>query len=360
MFRILIVAMQGDPHLEAILWGLRRLGHEPTVWYWSDFPKHDFGFLRLGEGETSFGIEIGGRFYSDPFDVIWVRRRGDPVPMEGSHPDDVGIIHLQSSKFFDNILPHLGHANTRWVNHPDADHRCRNKADQLLAAKASGFRIPETLVGNDIGAVREFFDQNRGSMVHKAFSHLRWLNEDGSRTAGRTSLVKAAHLAQDFAVRACPGIYQHNIEKRHELRVTVIGERVIAAAIYSQRDGTTIDWRCEGGRGSTNLAEIDIDPALAERCRKLCRRLGVAFGCIDLIVTPDNEVVFLEINCVGQFLFNEIADPSLPMLDTFCRYLAFGDGMGADEQLPTLRFADYRAELVARPGGAAALAAARY
>ena len=51
------------------------------------------------------------------------------------------------------------------------------------------------------------------------------------------------------AVRACPGIYQQRIEKRHELRLTVMGQAAIAALIDSQRDGPSIDWRTEGGRG---------------------------------------------------------------------------------------------------------------
>jgi hypothetical protein len=38
-------------------------------------------------------------------------------------------------------------------------------------------------------------------------------------------------------------------------------------------------------------------------------------------VTPDGEVVFLEVNEAGQFVFNESVDPSIPMLDAFCRYL---------------------------------------
>ena len=352
MLKILIVATKDDPHLLAVSWGLRKLGHEPTIWYGSNFPKQDAGFLRLNQEKLSFGLHIDGVLHTEPFDVIWVRRMGNPAPPDGSHPDDVFAIRQESKSFVANLLPHLGHAGTRWVNHPDGDHRCRNKIDQLLAARAVGFRVPDTLMGNDIGAVRRFFDQQH-NIVHKAFNFLQWQNEDGSQTAGRTSPVDASHLAQDFAVRACPGIYQKNIGKSHELRVTVIGETVIAARIDSQHDGQTTDWRYDGGRGTTNLSAVDLDPALAERCRAFCRSMGVVVGCIDLIVQPDGEVIFLEINSMGQFLFNEIADPRLPMLDTFCRYLVHGDARQDGDGLPALRFADFRAEEEAGPGGGA-------
>lgn len=357
--KILIVAGQGDPHLLAISWGLRKLGHEPTIWNWSAFPKRDAGYLRLSEGTLSFGLDIDGVLHTEPFDVVWVRRMGNPVPIEGSHPDDVGAIRMESKNFLDYLLPHVGHAGTRWLNHPDGDVRCRKKIEQLLAASAVGFRVPETVMGNHTGAVRQFFDQQR-KIVHKAFTFLQWQNEDGSQTAGRTAPVDASHLAQDFAVRACPGIYQNNIEKSHELRVTVIGDTVIAAAIDSQRDGPTTDWRYEGGRGTTNLTAVELDPALAERCRVFCRRMGVVFGCIDLIVRPDHEVVFLEINSMGQFLFKEIADPRLPLLDTFCRYLVHGDARPAGDRQPALRFADFRDDEKRRPEGAAWMDTARF
>jgi glutathione synthase/RimK-type ligase-like ATP-grasp enzyme len=359
VLKILIVARKGDPHLLVISWGLRKLGHEPTIWYWSEFPKRDSGFLRLSEQGLSFGLDIDGIEHVEPFDVVWVRRMGSPVPIEGSHPDDVGVIRHESANFIENLLPHVGHAGTRWVNPLDGDSRCRKKIDQLLAARAVGFRVPETLMGNDVGAVRRFFDQQK-SIIHKSFSYLHWQNEDGSQTSGRTAPIHAAHLAQDFAVRASPGIYQNNIEKSYELRVTVIGATVVAAAIDSQRDGPTTDWRYEGGRGSTNLTAFDLDPALAERCRVFCRSMGVVFGCIDLIVRPDKEVVFLEINSMGQFLFKEIADPRLTMLDIFCRYLVHGDACPADDGLPVLRFADFPEEEKRRPEGAAWLATALF
>ncbi len=354
MSRILIVARRDDAHSDAVRWGLDRLGHAPQVWYWSDFPGSDTASLRCQDDiDPVPTLRLDGARHQGAFDVIWIRRCGKPAPMAGTHPDDAEIAVSESRKFLDMLLPCLGHAGTRWVNDPLADARCRSKPAQLAAATQQGFAIPPTLIGNDADAVRAFFAEHAGQIIHKSLSHLRWDNGDGSRTTGCTSLLAAAHLEHDFAVRACPAIYQRHIEKDHELRVTVIGDTVLAAAIDSQRDGPTVDWRCEGGRGETNLRRVELDPALAARCRALCRSLGLAFGCIDLVVTPEGEVVFLEINHGGQFLFKEQADPSLPMLDTFCRYLAQGE-----TRTPALALADYFAEARARRAAAQVRAAA--
>lgn len=330
MTKVLIISFRDDSHTKAVTWGLRELGLDPVVWYCSEFPKDESAVLRLGgQGRQLAKLALKSGEYPGPFDAIWVRRREDPAPMPGTHPDDREVVVSESKAFFDNILLRLGGPDTRWVNHPYADHRCRNKATQLLTAQGLGLRIPDTLIGNDIHEVRAFFASHPQGVVHKTFYPLKWDNEDGSRTAARTSLITSAHLAGDFAVRACPGIYQEKIEKQYELRVTVMGDTVLASRIDSQRDGPTIDWRYEGGRGRSNLSATTLAPELAQLCRSVCRELGLSFGCIDLIITPSGEPVFLEINCAGQFLFNEDSDPAMPMLDTFCRYLATGTAEGA-------------------------------
>ena len=70
--------------------------------------------------------------------------------------------------------------------------------------------------------------------------------------------------------------------------------------------------------------------------------LGLAFGCLDFIVTPDGKYVFLEVNQMGQFLWVEVANPDLLVLDAFCHLLVSGT---ADfpwaPQADALRVADF-------------------
>ena len=324
--KILIIAVHHDPHSQAVCWGLRVLGHEPVVWYWENFPKNDTAGLRIGPTQRpSLHLTVDGTLHTEPFDVIWMRRKGTPSPMAGGHPDDTEIVESESLKYFENVVPFLGHDTTRWINHFDVTPQHMNKAHQLIVANALGFSIPDTLIGNDAQQVREFFAAHQGEIIHKAFAQVRWENEDGSRTIAKTSAITSEHLASDFVLRACPCIYQAHIKKKYELRVTVMGGIAIAAAIYSQQDGPTVDWRCEGGRGQSNLRAIALEPALHEKCIAVCRKLNITFGCVDLIVTENDEIVFLEVNSGGQFLFKEVSAPNIPMLDTFCRFLIHGD-----------------------------------
>lgn len=326
------------------MWGLQSLGQHPIHCCWSDFPRQNKAALKLGcSNSSSFKLTIGDTVLDAPFDAVWVRRRVHPSSMAGTHPGDNAFVLGESTRYLDCLLPRLGHAGTRWVNHPVSLERSKDKVLQLELAQALGFLIPATLIGNDIEELRAFFLRHPGGIVHKSLTPMNWQNDDGSRTSARTSQLSAAHLEQEFPVRACPAIYQEKIDKKYELRVTVMGDTVIAARIDSQRDGPTIDWRYDGGLGRSNLQRADLAPDIAERCRVLCRRLDLAFGCIDLIVTPSGDIIFLEVNNAGQFLFKELADPRLPMLDAFCRYLASGAATTPDTVTAAVTMANYLA-----------------
>ncbi len=318
---ILIVDKGSDVHASSVHDGLRQLGHRPVIWDWSRFPAADSCSLRIREGEApALSLYLSGQHHEGPFDAVWVRRRHEPRAAPDGHPDDTPFVLSEAERFLQSALACAGHATTHWVNHPLHDNRLTPKLVQLSVAAEMGFRIPPTLAGNHHGDVLAFYDECRGELISKYMHQSYWQNEDGSRTVSRTSKLKAEHLADAFPVQACPTIYQRQLGKQYELRVTVMGDNAIAVAIDSQRDGPTVDWRREGGYGQ--LRPYTLEPDLAGRCIALCRKLGLAFGAIDLVVGEQGDIYFLEVNAAGQFLWKEFALPELPLLDTFCRYLA--------------------------------------
>jgi glutathione synthase/RimK-type ligase-like ATP-grasp enzyme len=70
-----------------------------------------------------------------------------------------------------------------------------------------------------------------------------------------------------------------------------------------------------------DLAPCELDGVLADRCRALLRLLGLEVAGIDLIVTPQNDTVFLEINAVGRWDFVQEAT-GLPIASAIARRLA--------------------------------------
>jgi hypothetical protein len=62
---------------------------------------------------------------------------------------------------------------------------------------------------------------------------------------------------------------------------------------------------------------------MEKRCLCLMETLGLAFGAIDLIVTPHGKYVFLEVNPAGQFLWLD-STLGLPLLDALSQMLIQG------------------------------------
>ncbi len=105
------------------------------------------------------------------------------------------------------------------------------------------------------------------------------------------------------AVRFAPVIFQRYVEAAVDLRVTVVGNEIFPAALYSQRSAYPIDLRMD--MANTRIEAHDMPREVQNGLRELMRRLGIVYGAIDMRMTPVGEYVFLEVNPAGQWLFIE-------------------------------------------------------
>ena len=88
------------------------------------------------------------------------------------------------------------------------------------------------------------------------------------------------------------------------MRLTVVDETVVAVGIDSQgRSTTELDWR----RDQANIRYFRTHaPAdLRRQVLNLMRTFDLKFATMDFIVQPDGDVVFLEINPMGHWLWLE-------------------------------------------------------
>jgi glutathione synthase/RimK-type ligase-like ATP-grasp enzyme len=65
-----------------------------------------------------------------------------------------------------------------------------------------------------------------------------------------------------------------------------------------------VDWR-RGGSLELNYRPHTLPKEIGSTCRRLVDRLDLSFGAIDMILTPQGEYVFLEINPNGQWAWIE-------------------------------------------------------
>lgn len=196
-----------------------------------------------------------------------------------------------------DCLPHADHfdrlAALRTVPGPVA---------MLRWARDAGLAVPRTLASSDPTAVAAFIDGTPGPTIQKM------LDSSASRVprpGGADFLPTLRTTARDRArldrVAVCPMVFQEEVPKQHELRVTVVGDRLFTAAIDPRG---TVDWR-QHPELVRSFTPWRLDPAVGHAILRLMDRLGLELGTVDLIVRPDGRHVFLEVNTVSFFDFVE-------------------------------------------------------
>ncbi len=341
--RVLIPTYLQDVHASVVGHALRLKGHEAVLWHGADFPTRQQASISLSEGE-GFGWELSGPeldLAGDRFDVVWYRRQVPPVlPTEDLHEGDRRIAE-QSCLALYRAMWHLVAPDARWVNPAESRARSISKPVQLVEARRSGLKVPLTLFSNDPAHIRRFLTEHEGQTIYKSFAPFQWVREDGIALMFATDIT-LDDLPDDEDLRLSAGIFQRKVQKAYELRVTYIGDYAAVMKIYSQETpGARTDSKAAGldalrVEKAHSLPE-DVDRA----CRELMKRLGIVFGCFDMVVTPEGEHVFLEVNEMGQFLWVEQQEPELMVLEPFCELLIEGR-CDADWQpkADSLRFMD--------------------
>jgi glutathione synthase/RimK-type ligase-like ATP-grasp enzyme len=165
----------------------------------------------------------------------------------------------------------------------------------------------------------DFYRQHNGQVVYKQIG-AAFIQYAGDKFIRFTEVVSKRDVAYAQSVRSCPLIFQAYVPKRVELRVTVVGREVFPAEIHSQQTNQTRhDWR-RYDFGKTLYQPHKLPSEVRERCLELVERLGLCYGAIDLVVTPDGRYVFLEINPNGQYLWVELAT-GMPISEAICDLL---------------------------------------
>jgi glutathione synthase/RimK-type ligase-like ATP-grasp enzyme len=327
--RILIVTNGGDLHADIVAEKLVARGGDPFRLNLDEFPGHFAVMLEFTGGRWE-GIlshnPTGDTLSLSEIGAVWMRKKADfSFTRERLAPQERAFAESETEHILFSLLYSL---DCYWMSHPVAVRGSIWKGEQLLRAARMGFDVPPAVITNRRACVDALNGTAGHGIVFKALSSpslgASEVPPEERMTAGvPTTLIAEEHEEFLDAVVELPSFFQHYIPKQHELRVTVIGERLFAARIHSQDDPrTATDFR---DFSAEILYETAVLPSEIERrCIEFVHSYGLTYGALDLIVTPDGDYVFLENNPVGQFLFVEQLVPELDMTGALAECLIEG------------------------------------
>ncbi|MFB9209246.1 MvdC/MvdD family ATP grasp protein [Nonomuraea spiralis] len=327
---LLILSEPGDATVEMVLPKLKARGADALWWDPGDYPSAARLTARFGaDGDELFLTRDGQVFDLSTTTAVWTRRPGRPRAAENvTAADQRERVEELSEWFMDGFWDLL---DARWLPaRRPVLRRAHNKLVHLALARRLGFAVPRTVITNDPAELVPAYERAGGRLIAKAMEHTPF-EIDGGTHAVYTTVVDRRALAGRSLLAHEPVILQPYVAKAVELRVTVVGRQVFTAEIASQDSPRTRDdWRhYDFARARHSVHRLPDD--VATRCADLVAALGVSFGAIDLILTPDGEYVFLEINPNGQWAWIEELT-GLPISDAIADWLTAEEAEETDAQ----------------------------
>lgn len=317
---ILILTATDDVHADKVTEYLDALDAPFRRIDLEDYPSKLRLALSYESGEVRGHIQHGSEsLVSTDIQSIWYRRPGAPV----ADPSiaDTRIRRYIEAECLNHVDDFLAALPVFQLPAPPARQRLADlKAMQLALACSLGMKTPRTLITNDPGRLLDFHQRRSGSIVSKLASGTL-VHHYGLELSRYTQVLRRKDLDNAEAAALCPTIFQQYVEKAFELRITIVGDEIFAVEIHSQDSNRArYDWR-HYDLGNTPHRPHRLPRDIADALLLFMRRLDLAYGAIDMIVTPQGEYVFLEINPNGQYLWIERAS-GLPISRSIARLLA--------------------------------------
>ncbi len=311
---VLIITNELDVHADAVARELRARDVPVFRFHPEDFPQTSSVSLEIHDGRITGEITTEYQTVAlEDIRAAWYRqpqRLFHGIKMTSAKLDD--YVKAQTTLTLTALYQGL---DAFWVGDPHKLRLANIKALQLAEASKAGLQTPHTLISNDPKKVSTFVEQlGDAECAIKPLLALGVTDEQGYRLPLTTTLPKGHPLD---SVALAPNIFQPYIHKAAELRVVVMGEKIFSAEILSQdNEATRKDWRA--GECSHKPYSLPVDVQVA--IHRMMDSFGINFSSIDMVVSPEGEHVFLELNPNGQWLWLE-EELGLPLVTTMADLL---------------------------------------
>lgn len=249
--------------------------------------------------EQVLTLENGEKYMLSDIGAIWYRRFHTGRDLPKDIEPQIRKTCFEESKR--TLLGYFDALDAFKMDDYWAIRKASSKELQLIKARAHGIDIPDTLTTNNPQAVTDFFHKHNGEIISKMQTAFAIYNE-GKESVVYTNPIKASDLDKLEDLKLCPMQFQEALSKKLELRATVVGDKVFCIAIDSNKfQDENYDWRKKGSSTLEAWFPYELPEKEVKKLVALTKDLGLNYGAADYILTPEDELKFLEINPCGEF-----------------------------------------------------------
>lgn len=305
---IIVLSRSDDPHVHFLSRTFNRRGIEALCLYTDELYLN--GGVSYSSQTNKVDYVLDEQVTHDPKPKsIWYRRPG--MPNIVGDITDSGIRAFCEREAEAAILGSLHLLDVVWVNAPDKISVAKHKMFQLSLAQKLGLKVAPTYITNRVADVKRLIRESPNGVVYKPLTWgVAYPEERVDGVAIPTTRIDDVDLNL-AGVAVTPGIYQSRLQKKKEIRVTIFGTKVFAVAIDVAYVAET-DIRSQIHLLGHSV--VCLPTEIENACRKMMNYYGLLFAAIDLVLTPNDEYYFLEINPNGQWAWIE-KKTGLPLSD---------------------------------------------
>ncbi len=303
MNKILIITHTGDNFsIEKVTEYIDKNGFEIIRFNVDLYPLQNKLSTTFEDGKWITVLETQDKKHRlDDISAVWYRR---------AYNIGKGVKDELDAKFFgaamgeirNTLFGFLESVDAYSLGKPSVYRRLDSKEEQLKIADKLGLKIPATAVTNSPEEAKRFIIKH-GDVVAKMQTGFA-IYEDGVENVVFTNVVNEDKLEELDTLLYCPMQFQKKIEKKKELRITVVGRDVYAFEIDSQQsEAAKTDWRKDGVNLIDKWIPTELPQDIEAKLLELLDVYHVDYGAIDMIVSPEDEYYFIEINGAGEFFW---------------------------------------------------------
>lgn len=304
---ILAIGNSGVNEINAfqlVFQALKKKGHEAVLFKQDRCLVDNFMTFSVSRGQVRYFVAIDGNEYdASQFDCIWYLKPHLPKEiMASTDPKYFQLVERQFLAMRQAMWSIF--RDKKWISDPWSMQIAENKIFQLQLAARCGFDLPDTIITSEPESVRQFYLSHHGQIVVKLLASSPILDH-----VIYTNRVTEEYFQKIESVKYSPSIFQEIVPKQYELRITVVGDKIFPVKINSQDDAdTSLDWRRKPKLNDfqVKMEQTTIPDNISDAILNYMKSLDLRFGCIDMIVTPEGQYIFLEINPNGQWYFVQL------------------------------------------------------
>ena len=204
--------------------------------------------------------------------------------------------NMKIIQFFHHYLadvPHIGSF---------LDNEKVNKLTSLYFAQQVGINIPATYIIQDKYNLNRIIKSGKKYILKGIDRNGFWIKDNFS--IGNFACLLSKKKIKDISDKFNYSLVQEYIDKKADIRVFYINGQIHATAIISQNDKQTkVDFRNYNKEKPNRIVPFNMPECEKVKLEKLMKIMEYESGSIDYALDKDNNLLFLEINPVGQYGF---------------------------------------------------------